>query len=367
MTSEPLQVAVVGVGRIGRFHAGHVMAVGARHGGCELVAGVDDYSDAADRVAAQLSPAAGRDVRAFRQVEDLIAADLSAVTIVASRTSDHHHHCRTLVDAGQRVLLEKPLTDTVESGIELASYLNASARSREAVMIGFMRRFDAALVRAKELLEAGAIGRLFKIVSILEDPVSPPTGYSSSGMLGDMGVHNADEVMWLTGLRPTSVEGFGSRLHNQYVSDVAEDFDDGFVQLRFAERENLCAQIVVTRNHVSGYRNETFLYGDEGMIHSGRFAPRAGDVNFEAYRKGGEVVEEHVFVDSRHHSEGDVPKFIERFGDAYLAQVEHFVAQCRSGEPFAAADHDDGLRAMQVVEAGMWAQRQPREGVPISY
>ena len=169
----------------------------------------------------------------------------------------------------------------------------------------------------------------------------------------------------MTGKGPTAIDGFGARLHNQHVSDVEEDFDDGFVQLCFGGAdEDLIAQIVVSRNHVAGYRNETLLYGDEGMIHVGRFCTETADVHFEAVGKGGRAIESQVFA-GRRHTEA-VPMFIERFADAYVAEVEHFVDRCCKGEAFC-VDHNDGLRALQVVEAGMRSQRTPREGVAIVY
>ena len=71
-----------------------------------------------------------------------------------------------------------------------------------------MRRFDAPLLWAKAMLDKGAIGAPFKIVSILEDPVPPPEGYNSSGILSDMAVHNIDEILWLGGQRPERLGRF---------------------------------------------------------------------------------------------------------------------------------------------------------------
>ena len=99
-----------------------------------------------------------------------------------------------MVDAGWRVLLEKPLTDSLQSAEEFAAYLNNDKSRSRALMLAFMRRFDAALIHAREML-AERIGRIFKIVSILEDSHPPPEGYQSPGLLTDMAVHNADEII----------------------------------------------------------------------------------------------------------------------------------------------------------------------------
>ena len=52
--SNPLKLAVVGVGRIGVFHARHTQELSRERGNCELVAVVDRYADTAWRVAHQL-------------------------------------------------------------------------------------------------------------------------------------------------------------------------------------------------------------------------------------------------------------------------------------------------------------------------
>ncbi len=360
--NSPLKIAVVGVGRIGVFHARFVQEVALQNGACELVAVADGHEDTADRVAGQLGANQEGKLRAFRGVEELVDSGICEAAIVASLTADHYGDAKSLVDAGCLVLLEKPLTHSVESAIEFARYLDDDERRRTSVMIAFMRRFDAGLVRAKQLLDEGAIGRVFKILSILEDPAGPPTGYSSAGLLADMGVHNADEVMWLLGKRPTAITGMGARLHNQNVSDVKEDFDDSFVQMWFDE-ETLSAQIQVGRNHVAGYRNETLVYGEEGMMHVGQFWQETRNVRFEAYSRD-RLIESAVF-EGRQCDPG-VPDFIERFADAYVAEIVHFVEQCRAGEPFF-MDHSDGLRAMQVVEAGMRSQRDRTLALSIDY
>ena len=127
-------------------------------------------------------------------MEELVAADAADGAFIASRTENHYRDAQTLIDAGWRVLMEKPLTHSLATAREFAAYLDADDFRRTALMQAFMRRFDAPLLWAKVLLDQGAIGAPFKIVSILEDPVSPPEGYNSSGILSDMAVHNIDEI-----------------------------------------------------------------------------------------------------------------------------------------------------------------------------
>ena len=107
---KPIRMAVVGVGRIGVFHARHVQELARETGVCELVAVSDTYGDTASRVAAALRADQTTEIHAFNDVSDLAASNLIDAALVASRTEDHERDARVLIDAGCRVLLEKPLT-----------------------------------------------------------------------------------------------------------------------------------------------------------------------------------------------------------------------------------------------------------------
>jgi predicted dehydrogenase len=359
--AHPVKVAAIGVGRLGLFHARHVQELAQETGTCQLVAVADRHADTAKRVAAELSAGQAIVVQAFDSPEALAAAGVADAAVVASRTADHQRDTMALVQAGMRVLLEKPLGDTLEEARELAAWLTAEEDRKRAVMLAFQRRYDAPLLLAKTLLDAGGIGRLFKIVSVLEDPEPPPMGYQSSGLLTDMGVHNADEVLWLAGRSPTAVTGIGARLHNQKIDGVvAEDFDDAFVQLWLGA--DVVAQIQVSRNHVSGYRNETTLYGTEGLIHVGRFDGDPLKVRVEAYGKDHKVLEKQVFPQRDYGR--PVPVFIRRFGSAYKGEMADFVARCAAGEDFGVT-HADGLRALQVVVAAADSLRSHEQGRPV--
>jgi myo-inositol 2-dehydrogenase/D-chiro-inositol 1-dehydrogenase len=360
--SDVFRMAVVGVGRIGAFHARHVQELAKERGDCALVAVADEYADLSAQVAGRLQKDQEAPVRAFASVEELIQAEHIDGAFIASRTADHCRHAHALIEAGHRVLLEKPLTHSLESAREFAAYLEAGAFGKTALMQAFMRRFDAALLHAKKLLDQGAIGAPFKIVSVLEDPLPPPPGYSSAGLLADMSVHNIDEILWLSGRRPRTISSLGAVLYNQKITSVKEDFDDGFLQMWFPG--GLVGQVQVSRNHVAGYRNETWIYGDEGLIHVGAFQEDPLKVFFAAYGRGSRVIEKQTFA-LRDYGE-QVPVFIERFGLAYKAEVAHYIDCCRSGAPFG-VDHRDGLRALEVVEAAAESVRTQETGARIQF
>ncbi len=359
--SSPTRLAVIGLGRMGAFHARHVQELARERGDCELVAIADCNAETRSRVLEDLRAGQDGSIRTFAAAGEVAAAGVADAAIIASGTDSHDTDARALIEAGMRVLLEKPLTHSLKSGRELVDYLEADARRRRAVMLAFMRRFDAAWQFVKESIDAGRIGRPFKMVTVLEDNVPPPAGYDSPGIFVDMGVHLADEAMWVLEARPCALSGFGSRVYAHSVSNINEDYDDAFLQLWFDG--DRVAQLAVSRNHIAGYRNEVWVYGDGGMVHGGAFSKDQTRVVVEAISPTG-LIERKVFAQRDYGP--DVPFFIGRFGLAYKREVDYFVERVRTGEWFS-VDHRNGLNAMEVVVAGTGALASGEDVVAVEY
>ena len=340
---DPVRLAVVGLGRIGVVHARHARQL-AVNGACELAALVDSDRARAQALAAEFERQDGS-VQAFGSIDDLIAAGVSTAAVIATPTDQHGPHAEALIAAGHRVLLEKPMTHSLDSDREFVRKLNETAPN--ALMLAFQRRFDRPLQKAKELLDSGVIGRPFKLVSVLEDSGPLPPGYQSVGVLQDMSVHNVDEALWLIGQTPTAALATGSRLYSHRLSTANEDFDDAFLQIWFDSE--MTVQIHVSRNHVCGYRIETWIFGEEGNIHVGHFERNRTEVILEAYGREADIARE-VFP-LPDYAPG-VPEFVDRFGQAYQDELAYFVERCRSGEPFE-VNQNHGLRAMKVIDAGL--------------
>jgi myo-inositol 2-dehydrogenase/D-chiro-inositol 1-dehydrogenase len=345
MPSEPLRVAVAGVGRMGAVHLMHAVEL-EREGRCRLAGVADIDTNRARGLLARL----GREVPVFGSIVELVASDVCRATFLATPTTAHRETALPLLRAGHRVLLEKPLTGRIEDDRVFSAELDRD--HPQGVMLAFQRRFDAPLQHARRLMAEGAVGRVFKIYSALEDSGPAPNGYDSPGILSDMSIHNVDEVLWMTGRSPRSALVIGSRLHGYRLTTCTEDFDDAELFLWF--EGDLAARIQVSRNHVSGYRNETTIYGQAGQIHVGRFEQKPFEVVVETYGPRGtaEPIDFRTFP-MRDYGPG-YPEFIDRYGSAYKAEFEKFIECCETNSPFPST-HLDGLRAQEAIAAGMGA------------
>ena len=240
-------------------------------------------------------------------------------------------------------MVEKPLTGTLEGDRDFAAELDA--QHPNSLMLAFQRRFDAPLMFAKELVDSGLIGKVFKVYSALEDSNPAPNGYASGGILPDMSVHNVDEILWLTGRMPTHALSIGSRVYSHKLTTCDEDFDDASLYMWFGD--DLLAQVQVTRNHVSGYRVETILFGEKGQVHVGHFDGKLFEVTVEAYGKRGreEPLAKKTFT-ARNYGK-PLPEFVDRFGAAYKLELQTFIQCCNENKQFP-SNHHDGLRAQEV-------------------
>ena len=355
---QPIRVGVVGLGRMGMIHALHIHELALESGLCRLTC----VSTTDPKTADVFHSLTGTSTPVFDNIEALAESGLIDVAVIATNTPLHREHALMMIRAGRRVFLEKPLTGTLEGDREFAALLERD--HPDALMLGFQRRFAAPLLFAKQLIDEGAIGRIFKIYSALEDSSPAPNGFASPGILPDMAVHNVDEIVWFTGRKPKSALAIGSRIYSHRHTTCQEDFDDALMLLDFGDE--LIGQLQVTRNHVSGYRGETLIFGEKGQIHIGRFNQKLLEVIVEAYgtREATEPIACKTFSMRRYDQ--PLPEFIDRFGEAYKEELRIFLECCRSGRPFPIT-HRDGLLAQEIVAGAMSASIRKEDMATIDY
>jgi myo-inositol 2-dehydrogenase/D-chiro-inositol 1-dehydrogenase len=121
---------------------------------------------------------------------ELIADPAVEAVVVASPASTHERYVLACIDAGKRVLCEKPLADSAAAARRI---VEADAG---LVTVGFMRRFDPAYVALKARLDAGAIGAPL-LVHCAHRNVSVHDFFDSAMILTDSAVHEIDVTRWL--------------------------------------------------------------------------------------------------------------------------------------------------------------------------
>ena len=129
--SNPVRMAVVGVGHLGRHHARKIMASSR----AVLVALIDLDKDRATAVAEELDA----NVR-IEQDLSAIAGELDAVVIAAS-TGAHHALAITAAGLGLHALIEKPIAPTPT---QAQAIVDAMRDAGCVLQVGHTERFNPA-------------------------------------------------------------------------------------------------------------------------------------------------------------------------------------------------------------------------------
>jgi predicted dehydrogenase len=215
-TEPNIRGAVVGAGHMGQYH---VLAL-AELWGVDLVGVVDTDFERARRVAAPYG------VRAFRDHREL-AGEVDFAT-VAVPTERHFDVARELLEAGAHVLVEKPMTSTLEEAKELFQV----ARQRKRVLhVGHVERFNGAVQELRKIVE-----RPILIESRRLGPFVPRV--QSDSVVMDLMIHDIDIVLGLVDSEPRKMTAVGASVHSS-VTDVATVqivFDSGAMATITASR-----------------------------------------------------------------------------------------------------------------------------------
>lgn len=149
---QRVALAVAGFGLIGREHVRRVV----EEPQARLVAIVEPAPAAAAEAAAYGVPV-------FARLDDLLARRLADGVILATPSQLHAEQAIACLEAGLPVLVEKPVTDTLEAGRRLVRV--ASARG-VPLLVGHHRRHSPWIRAAKALLEEGALGRIVLVDAV---------------------------------------------------------------------------------------------------------------------------------------------------------------------------------------------------------
>ena len=333
--AEQINLGVIGLGRMGRLYA-HTLAT--QVAGVRLVAAADPHAEARAIVAGEFKVP-----HVVATAEELIARPEVDAVVIATPTSTHHTLVIAAAAAGKAIFCEKPLALTRAATL---AALEAVARAGVPLQVGFMRRFDAAYLKAKALIDEGRIGQPVTIKAVGRDPFCPRPEFAdpakSGGLILDMGIHDFDLARWLMGSEVARVSTEGALLVCDTLKAVG-DIDNAVVNLRFAN--GALGNVEVSRNAFYGYDIRTEVLGTEGAINIGAYQQTA------------------VLLLTREGAQHDItPYLMERFGAAYRAQMQHFVECLREGRAPAVG----GADALAAFEIGLAATRSYQEDRPVA-
>lgn len=215
------RIAVAGAGYIGQAHMDSIR----RNADCGLAA-VIDPSPAAQ----ELARLAG--ARWFASLEDLLAQERPDGVILATPNQLHATHAGLCLDAGLPILLEKPVTSTVEEGEALMQRVESEGAK---VLVGHHRTHSPIMAQAREIVQSGRLGRLVSVMGSAQF-FKPDEYYESAPWRKEPGagpvllnmIHEVHNLRMLCG-EIIAVQAFASNAARGFAVE-----DTAAINLRFA-------------------------------------------------------------------------------------------------------------------------------------
>ncbi|MFN3409777.1 MAG: Gfo/Idh/MocA family protein [Limisphaerales bacterium] len=213
-----VRLGIIGLGNIGRHHAGYLLAGEVPR--CRLTAVVTRRPPAL---------ALPENVAVFPDAEALFRSGAVDAVLIATPHYSHFPLGAAAFAAGLHVVVEKPIAAHKADAERL---LAAHARRPDRVFAAmFQMRVEPRYQKLRDLVRGGALGRVTRVNWINTDWFRPEAYYQSSawratwrgeggGVLINQCLHNLDMLQWLVG-PPARVRGFGGfgRFHDIEVED----------------------------------------------------------------------------------------------------------------------------------------------------
>jgi predicted dehydrogenase len=322
MTRERIGVGVVGVGIMGRRHAENA----ARSiPGARLAAVFDADRGLTASVAGKLG------ATTCATLDELLSRQDVRAVVIASPSRFHADQAVAALSSGKDVLLEKPMAHSLA---ECDRIIAAAERGAARLQIGFMRRYDPAYAEAKRLVASGQLGEplLFRAVHRDREATFLPASTGIAEMMFESTIHDFDLSRFFFGDEIADVTTTASVLcHTRDAHGHAPNATLNAV--RFVR--GAVADIETYWGAMYGYdvRSEVVCATGTAMIGQGA---RSG---LSVYTDDG--------------AKSDLfPGFLERFSEAYRAELADFVDGSLERRP-PAVTAGDGRAAVAAALAGV--------------
>jgi predicted dehydrogenase len=301
---EKIRTAVVGVGYLGQFHAEKY----AQLLNSDLIAVVDIDADKATSVAEKVG---SRPFTDYREILDQV----DAVSIVVP-THAHYEVAKSFLEKGVHVLLEKPITTTLDEADEL---IRIAAAKKAVFQVGHLERFNPVVLALDGIVRSPGF-----IESIRIAPFKP-RGTDVNVVL-DLMIHDIDIIQHIVGSKVKQINSIGTPV-------FTEEEDIANARIQFA---NGCvANVTASRISLKSERKMRIFQPDAYI--SVDFQNKS----FAVFRKGdGEMFP----------GIPNIQKEEQRFdqADALKSEIESFLDAVNTGKP-PVVSGEDGRQALETA------------------
>lgn len=333
--TQPLNIALIGAGTIGRMHAANI-ARGVEN--ARLYGVADVFAEGARACAEQYGAA-----RWTADYAELLADPAVGAVLVASATATHADIVESAARAGKPIFTEKPIAKSLADADRALKAVQAAG---VPFQIGFQRRFDPSFARIKQAITSGEIGRPHIAHLVSRDPGPPHVGPPGlgGGIWFDMLIHDTDMARWLMDDEAVEVYTQAGVLIAPGLEQYGE-VDVAVIMIRFAG-----GGIVTIDNHTDsayGYDQRAEVIGSKGAISIDNTYPHNALISDAAGL----------------HRAKPLPYFLERYRAVYRDEIQVFVDGVRAGKPLPVGIQD--ARASLVLSLAAKKSHEARRPVKV--
>ncbi|MBX5180014.1 Gfo/Idh/MocA family oxidoreductase [Rhizobium lentis] len=262
-------LGLIGAGRMGQVH----LRATAESSLVNVTAVVEP-------VAATRLSLKGQGIKTYETTAEMIdAGDVDGV-LIATPSKTHVDAVAQLAAAGLPILCEKPCGVTADEARKAAEL---AERFAVHLQVGYWRRFVPELNQLRDNIRAGLLGDLYLVSCFQWDEAPPAASFRATGggALIDMGVHEFDQMRWLTGQEPSNFRVAASKT----TFDEKIDVDPDAVQLLCDLSGGGNGLVSLGRRFPPGDACWAQVFGTSGFEESRFFWPPNGEAVFLAALK----------------------------------------------------------------------------------
>lgn len=214
-------------------------------------------------------------VTAYATYEEMLADPRIDAVSICSANIAHADMTVAALRAGKHVLCEKPMATTLA---DCERMVEAARESQKTLMIDQNQRLAAAHIKARALIEKGAIGRILSFQTSFRHggpetwSVDPGAGTwffdknrAAMGAMADLGIHKTDLIQYLTGQTVTEVTAWLGTLDKKYADGTPITVDDNAICI-YRLSDGAVGTMIASWTNYCDEDNSTILSGTEGML-----------------------------------------------------------------------------------------------------
>ena len=292
-----VNVGVIGTGYLGRYHTEKYSNLST----CALVGIVDSNEQTANDVAGQYSIPSYTDY-------SLLYDDVDAVSIVTS-TPSHYQIAKDFLSRGKHVLLEKPMTSTIEEAQEL---IDIAKQNNCLLQIGHIERFNPTVLAMDSHMQEPKFIESHRLSSF-------KARGTDVNVILDLMIHDIDIILSIVKSDIDSIQASG-------MSVLSDDIDIANARITFS---NHCVANV-TASRVSNKAERKLRLFQENAY----FSADLGTHSLSIY--------------TRENNEISAKKKTFEKSDALYTEISHFI-ECIQSNSQPIVTGIDGLRALTTA------------------